>query len=619
MRKNIFLTTILTLALGLNACQDAEFTEPSDSATGNPDSGQLGVASDGTFFSAPDATYLDANLEPTVANLAEYVVEDGAIKPIQVNGVYAEEAGEDADLLNSIGFGTYLNPNFGAEATEWSDLDAFTSVLKATVTLETAGDSVKFCRSFATTCITAVLGSSAATTGIQLTSAANLPDTELGAIGTIEDVAENDVNVMAAIRGTGDDGLTIALADTSSVFFPSSAITAGTSFELEWTVSRGDEVDSLISGFTVGSLDWSISINGTVLEESNTNSDISTNAVKDLGVVLQYTGDEDAIDAATDAGNGHGSDYHVNLHTDPATGAAFAPVYVWLDAHPGINDLSFSSFPGWFNYDQSSGTDYVINSDDAIVGASYGIGECGDAPNYPVNPDPDCDDRTVSVFSVAFDDGTNSQTGTGGMYLPPSLVYAGAFGDVFEGAITQAATTMITNNFGGATSINTQANCSAFINAAGDDTSSALKTNLEAAGVTSNYCTATGDSTKDAIIGQAAGYFLKASWTGALEGTFAGAQAENKAAIITEATLDGTIDTVAVDGADSETPPAQEIAEIGGSQISVSAFVPQLFGGFVAEAYGATVPASNFSMSMNNGDSTGAAAPSVSGLMISNK
>ena len=211
------------VGLAASACQPSDYIDPEDDLTGTSPEAQIFK-----FDAETSQRFLGANLQVTNALQAEYTIvgAQGArvLVPVQVAGAFPDSAGADADLQGGVGFGTY--PNRDRNSSVWTE-DSFASNLKAEVVLSQPGDALKFCRSFATTCATVQLTPNGGL--VVLTLAARIPDTEIGEIAP---------GVSASIRGTGANGLTIAVADPTVVARPA-AVTAGTPFTFEWSIARG--------------------------------------------------------------------------------------------------------------------------------------------------------------------------------------------------------------------------------------------------------------------------------------------------------------------------------------------------------------------------------------------
>lgn len=146
--KSKLLACCLT-GLVASACQPTDHVDPSDDPTGQapPPAAQIFA-----FDAAAAPRFLDANLQVTNALRAEFTVVNDVLVPMQAGGAFPESAGADANLLAGVGFGTYPNPD--RATSEWAE-GSFKSVLEADVMLTQSGDAVKFCRSFGTTCVTA--------------------------------------------------------------------------------------------------------------------------------------------------------------------------------------------------------------------------------------------------------------------------------------------------------------------------------------------------------------------------------------------------------------------------------------------------------------------------------
>jgi len=388
------------LALVLGGCQPAGYVNPTDDTTGfePPAAGTVYA-----FDNARATTYLDADLQPANAVTAAYVNTEAGITPMPVNGALPGTVGNQADLLAGVGFGTYANPDYRADVASWADASPFKSTLTAEITLQGQGDAVTFCRSFATTCVTVAddplgLGVNVAL----LTLAANAPDTEIGEIQT---------GTSAAIRGTGSSGLTIALADQNTIALPFIA-TAGTPFELSWTVQRGS---------IEGSLDYTVSINGNELGGGNTATDLAANIVRPKGVALvfdtalgatTYNESPTALDYsyAFDGTAGSFDDpFGVGVAASPQPHLGYAPLYVYASTD---SKWAIGTDSG------TAGAPHAVQAHDGIIGAI---------------DEPAGNTSQHFVWSAAFNgddfagtalEGLADQGGTGGGFYPsPSFCY----------------------------------------------------------------------------------------------------------------------------------------------------------------------------------------------------
>jgi hypothetical protein len=368
------------------------------------------------FHADRASTYLGPNLEPSNAVQAAFVNSDAGITVMPVNGALPAFAGAEANLLGGVGFGTYANPDYRADV-DWTTAGPFRSVVTADVAFTSSGDSVLLCRSFATTCVELI--ADGAGTGINLAIvrvAANAPDTDIGEIST---------GVSAAIRGTGDSGLTIALTDpTPGVVGLPFLASAGTPFEVQWTVERGE---------APGSLDWSVAIDGSVIGEGNTAADLATSIVKTGGVALVF-------DTPLGEGNAGGSDLGMDysyvyeapwdtLAPDPSRFAdpfgagvalspqpnlGFAPLLVYPTEDPG-HDVSV--------YSGNAGEPHAPAAEEGVVGMiTAPPGTSGQHFVYSVAFDGDDFDGIPGLDNVVDWGGTG-----GGFYPSPAFGYAQIF------------------------------------------------------------------------------------------------------------------------------------------------------------------------------------------------
>lgn len=384
MKSKLFAFCLVGLT---GACVD----NPSDEKTGSiPPAEQIYA-----FNAAASPRFLDANLEATNALSAEFTVVNNVLVPMQSAGAFPESAGADANLQDGVGFGTYANPEYAVDG-EWGGL--FQSVLTADVILTQPGDAVKFCRSFATTCVTAQMVADGQ--GLLLLSlAANVPDTEIGEIAP---------GVSAAVRGTGESGLTIAVTDPTVVAVPF-APTAGTPFELTWKISRGQ---------LEGSLDYSVAVDGDELKSGNTMADLTGSIVKQGGVAMIF-------DAPVGPVDGTEVDYSYSFRGDtgrfteplgfevamsPQTGLGAAPLYVYPTQDPDYALLTLSG---------NEGTPHGVQAGDAVVGGVIDLP--GSQPQTRIYSTAfNGDDFTGTPFEGQIDQASQG----GGFYPSPALCYS---------------------------------------------------------------------------------------------------------------------------------------------------------------------------------------------------
>jgi hypothetical protein len=393
MKSKLFACCLIGLAVG--ACQPQDYVDPSDDPTGNPPPPATQIFA---FDAAAAPRFVNANLEASNALQAEFTVVNDVLVPMQAGGAFPATAGADADLLAGVGFGTYPNTDRTSDA--WT-AGSFQSVLTADVILSQAGDAVKFCRSFATTCVEAkMLGDGQGV--VVLTLAANVPDTEIGEIAP---------GVSAAIRGTGENGLTIAVTDPNVVAVPF-APTANTPFTLEWTIARGP---------MPGSIQYGVSVNGAELASGDTLTALGGSITATGGVALMF--DQPvvpdvlgAVDYSYEFQGDTGdfsdplnlSDASVDL--SPQLGLGAAPLYLYPTRNPGIDLLTLSGDPLLA---------HPVQPTDAVLGALL----------EPPGASPQ-----TKVYSAGFngDDfadtqlaGLVDQSGAGGGFYPsPAFCYA---------------------------------------------------------------------------------------------------------------------------------------------------------------------------------------------------
>lgn len=384
------------IGLAASGCGVAD---PSDDNTGIAPGEQIFK-----FDAETSRSFLNEELGASNALQAEFTVvgEAGArlLVPVQVAGEFPESAGADADLQGGVGFGTYPN---NRNETAWEE-DAFASTLTASLVLTKPGDAIKFCRSFATTCVNVQLTPQG---GLAvLTLAANVPDTEIGEIAP---------GVSAAIRGTGADGLTIALADPTVLARPFD-VTAGSPVTLEWRIARGA---------MAGSIKYSVSINGTELASGDTASALATSIVKQGGVAMQYElGIGGQVKTEVDysysfngfTGNFEdpfAEDFEVDVAVSPQAGLSALPLLVYPTLNPGIPILSL---------DGQAGSPYSPSDADAVLGAIAGAPASG-APVTVVSAAFNGDDFADTALAGAVDQGITG----GGFYPSPAFCYAQIF------------------------------------------------------------------------------------------------------------------------------------------------------------------------------------------------
>lgn len=636
MKSKLFAFCLVGLT---GACVD----NPSDEKTGSiPPAEQIYA-----FNAAASPRFLDANLEATNALSAEFTVVNNVLVPMQSAGAFPESAGADANLQDGVGFGTYANPEYAVDG-EWGGL--FQSVLTANVILTQPGDAVKFCRSFATTCVTAQM--TGANQGVLLLSlAANVPDTEIGEIAP---------GVSAAVRGTGENGLTIAVTDPTVVAVPF-APTAGTPFELTWKVSRGQ---------VEGSLDYSVAVDGDELKSGNTLADLTGSIVKQGGVAMIF-------DAAVAPSNGTQVDYSYsfrgttgrfadvlgfNVFLSPQVGLGVAPLYVYPTLDPDYKLLTFSG---------TEGAQHGVQAADGVVGAINELpGSKAQTRVYSTTFNGD--DFTGTPFEGQVDQASQG----GGFYPSPALCYSQIFpiveGQVQAGVraetmrqmyaqiatgVAQAdaalagapgytdlsldeiiaiGTDYATNNVD--TNIATPqtetyepvlnetvsqtflAQLSAIIAANPDPALVALHTGLTApTGKKETYDASVAAVLKDKINGtNVSGSNPPADQPPVLAAACLWGQSAKDAVAAAPAVLnpndnfnDDRLATPAVE-AQPAVPPVREQAAAQINQLVVG-----IYANFIGQAFGPPVPASNFSLSMTVGSTESGTAPAVSSIVIS--
>ncbi|ACY19099.1 hypothetical protein [Haliangium ochraceum] len=375
------------------ACQPSDFVDPSDDPTGNAAPPDTQVFA---YSAEQSPRFLGANLEQTNALQAEFTVAGGVLVPMQEGGAFPSSTGADANLQGGVGFGTYANPDRGSN--DWAGSGDFMSILESDIVLSQPGDAVKFCRSFATTCAEVRMVADGAGV-VVLSLAANVPDTELGEI---------QPGISAAIRGTGDSGLTIALT-APEVVSAQFAAAAGTPLTLSWTIARGDEV---------GTLDYAVSIDGQELLSGNTSSQLAASIVTQGGVGLIFD-----APIVTDVRGGVDFSYQVPNFTptfsnvydtpvdlSPRLGLGFAPLYVYPTQDPDLDAITLSG---------EEGSAHSVQAEDGVLGVTLEL--------------PGIKPKTT-IYSASFDGDDFAETRLagevdlgiegGGFYPSPSFCYS---------------------------------------------------------------------------------------------------------------------------------------------------------------------------------------------------
>lgn len=600
------------------------------------------------FEPAEAQRFLDANLEATNALSAEFTVVNDVLVPMQVAGAFPESAGADANLQDGVGFGTYANPD--TQTTDWTQAGLFQSVLTAEVILSQPGDAVKFCRSFATTCVTAQMTADGG--GLLLLAlAANVPDTDIGEIAS---------GISAAVRGTGDSGLTIAVTDPTVVAVPFTP-TAGTPFELTWKVSRGQ---------LEGSLDYAVAIDGAELKSGNTLGDLTGSITKQGGVAMIFDSPVGPVD-------GTEVDYSYSFRGDtgrfneplgfevamsPQVGLGAAPLYVYPTQDPDYAILTLTG---------NEGTPHGVQAGDAVVGG--------------INELPGSKAQT-RIYSTAFNgddfvdtpfEGQVDQASQGGGFYPsPTLCYTQIFpiveGQVRAGVRAEVMRQMYAQLATGVAQADAQlagapgytdlslddfiaigtdyatSNVDGVIATAGSDTYAAMLTqpvsqtflaqievlnagspsealttlinNLKnapgkketyegtVAAILKDKINGTNDSNQNPPEGQPPVLAAACLWG---QGPKAAVPAQD-AVLAPDADFNN--DRLASPAVDA-TPALAPVREQAAAQINQ--LVVGIYANFIGQAFGPPVPASNFSLSMTVGDTASGSAPAVSSIVIS--
>ncbi len=284
--------------------------------------------------SAPQ--YLDANLERANSMTAIYVTQGGRILPSQVDGAFPADVGSDADLAGGIGFGTYVSPEYNGPGVDWTQADPFRHVLTAEVSLGGPGDAIRFCRTTGGTCASLLYRHGPDEfTGVELTAAAILPDTDAG------EVMEG---ISAGVHDTGDAGLTIGLTWPDTVR-QALELAPGQDYEFGWGVRR-DAV--------VGSLEYAVSVDSEALLWGTTAEGIASDISREQGVTLEFVTTA-AIEA--EAGVDYGYEVYgeygdftdilgTDVHASPQPGLANAPAYLYPTLDPDFELLTYQGVEG---------------------------------------------------------------------------------------------------------------------------------------------------------------------------------------------------------------------------------------------------------------------------------
>lgn len=398
-------SALLLALVGFTACQPDDFVNPVDDNTGTPPADATQVYA---FDAASSPRFLDANLEATIAPTAVFTVADGVLVPMPVNGALPDSAGESANLQDGVGFGTYSNPDQLGAGVDWASADPFKATVTATVVVNNPGDQIEICRSFATNCATVIfdpLDSGSGVGVVVLNVAANLPDTEIGEIAA---------GVSAAIRASGDEGMTIAVTDESAIVVPFLA-TAGTPFTFSWSTERGA---------IEGSLDYTVSINGTELKSLNTAELLASSIVKDHGVALISSVPLNVTGVSVSYGyeyNGINGDFTPRLLSNPvvidgdlrlSAWSEFSPLKVFPTEDPAFA-ITGTSLSG------RVGEPHAVVFGDGVYGTIDEPAAAG-ARTFIYSTEFDGDDFAGTPLAGLVDQG-----GTGGGFFPsPSFCYS---------------------------------------------------------------------------------------------------------------------------------------------------------------------------------------------------
>ena len=659
MKKIAIFIVAATMALAaVPGCQPSDGVDPQDEPTGQAPNGPGVIFS----FNANNApAFLDNNLAATNAVSATFATSGGFLAPIPENGAFSAEVGADASLLAGVGFGLYPNPDIRGPGVAWEGADRFRSQLAANIVLNGPGDAVKFCRTAATTCVTFMLD--AAGNGVAvLTIAANVPDIEIGEISP---------GISAAIRGTGANGLTITPANPLALSAAFDA-TAGAPFDVSWTIARGGSENSL---------DYAVSVNGTEIASSNTLVDLVGAIPNTGGVAMQFdslpsNGDPLSIDYSYEFDGTTPNFSNIlgsGVNLSPQLGLIRTPLFVYPTLDPELEVLTLSGNAGTkhavqaadavlgtavgipgaapqttvlsvaFNGDDFAGTGLAGNIDQGVAGGGF----------YP-SPSL-CYGGVFSQLKASVEAGAqrvvrqqmyapiaNGVAGADDAAALPAL--AAALGQTYTQianpadfiaigtdyadsnlatAITTSAGatyTVTLTNTTGQTFVAEMNNIIAVAQANSVPVPATLLA-LQAGLTTPNGIQETYDGQVDAIVKD---LILGRNDTGqnpapgipGLAGACLWGVPPSPEVPAVTATLTGNLatDTPAFDAvpARDAIAPAREI----GAE-SINTLVLGIYGNFIGQAFGPTVPASNFSLSMKVGDTATSTPPAVSTIVIS--
>ncbi len=386
-------SAIFYLAVGTLALSGCPTSDPEDPRTGMPPR----LPSELFLFDAESAPpYLDANLAQSSAPRAAFAVVDNWLVPALAGD--SSTAGLDADLLAGVGFATYANVDYGTAA--WADVGAFRSILTAEVLLINPGDSIRFCRSFATTCVsvTAEVGTGNIIASVDM--AANLPDTEVGPIG---------LGLSAAIRETGPEGLTIAAPTGSRAV---ADVTVRTPFTLVWEVERGA---------LAGTLDYKVTVGDMVVIEdsSGTALDRALRGMSDNDPMIVYWSESVAESSGTEVDysydyqgqSGNFADpFGVGVPLSPQSGLVPMPVYVYPNNDPGYGVLTLAEEAG----------PHLVQKGDRLLGSPVLAPGAGPVAGATIAPF-DGDDFVDTDLEGDVDQGADAGQG---FFPSPSLCYS---------------------------------------------------------------------------------------------------------------------------------------------------------------------------------------------------
>lgn len=260
MKTKFLMTSAILAGFFFIGCVSDDFTDPANVDTKTGDAGKnvssfsWSLTPTGSYYDK----YLNAKTTSSAAGTGGFMVSSSKLYPLKDNSSspvsYAASAGAEPDMATSSSnaFALISNDTYGGSWAAGKNSATFT----AKFTFTENGDSIKVCRTAATTCLTVTATGDGAAT-VSMTAAANLPNnTNLGELTT---------NVYGKILDAGNAGLTIAVNTLVETGVTTSAY--GSETTLTWTLSQAS---------TEGSLKYSVGINGTTLTGGLAASDFVT-------------------------------------------------------------------------------------------------------------------------------------------------------------------------------------------------------------------------------------------------------------------------------------------------------------------------------------------------------